>query len=111
MTYTEARREARRRHDAKRKRLIREARERGERFSTGLFRWQKEYFGLRCAYCLTWGGGGAASERLSEDHVVPLSQGGAHDLTNIVPACKRCNTRKADLSLLLWLRKERESWD
>ncbi|MFI8830536.1 HNH endonuclease [Streptomyces afghaniensis] len=28
------------------------------------------------------------------DHLVPLARGGAHSLSNLVPACQRCNTSK-----------------
>ncbi len=50
----------------------------------------------RCAYCL-----GPAD---TVDHVLPRSRGGAHEWTNVVAACARCNHRKADqlLSELGW---------
>lgn len=44
-----------------------------------------------CAYC-----GKRAKGHLTQDHVVPLSKGGAHDISNVVPACRSCNTRKLD---------------
>jgi 5-methylcytosine-specific restriction endonuclease McrA len=49
-----------------------------------------------CSYC---------NQRLplSLDHVEPLSRGGAHDPSNAVPACFRCNTSKGDTPLVLWL--------
>jgi len=42
--------------------------------------------GHRCQYC------GRQAENL--DHVVPRSQGGEHSWTNVVAACRRCNTKK-----------------
>jgi 5-methylcytosine-specific restriction endonuclease McrA len=39
-----------------------------------------------CQYC------GAPAENL--DHVVPKSRGGLHTWTNVVAACRRCNSRK-----------------
>lgn len=45
-------------------------------------------FGGRCAYCLR------KSVKLHADHIVPLSRGGDNTLTNIVPACARCNLKK-----------------
>ena len=30
------------------------------------------------------------------DHALPLSRGGAHTATNVVPACTACNSRKRD---------------
>jgi 5-methylcytosine-specific restriction endonuclease McrA len=44
-------------------------------------------FGNACAYCGRQGD-------LTEDHVVPLSRGGTDDISNIVPACRSCNSRK-----------------
>lgn len=46
-------------------------------------------FDHRCAYC-----GKRAKGHLTQDHVQPLSKGGSHTLSNIVPACKSCNSRK-----------------
>jgi HNH endonuclease len=52
--------------------------------------WQtiKEHFGHRCAYC------GRKMARLTQDHITPVSQGGAHTLQNVVPACVTCNAKK-----------------
>lgn len=43
----------------------------------------------RCYYCLQPG-------KLTKDHVVPLSKGGQHTKSNIVPACQPCNSRKGN---------------
>lgn len=37
------------------------------------------------------------------DHMDPLSKGGAHDISNLVVACKKCNTRKAAKEFIQWL--------
>jgi 5-methylcytosine-specific restriction endonuclease McrA len=42
----------------------------------------------RCAYCLR------KDLKLTIEHVVPLSRGGWHDPSNVVPACQTCNSRK-----------------
>jgi 5-methylcytosine-specific restriction protein A len=42
--------------------------------------------GYQCAYC-----GGLAT---TADHVVPRSRGGSDDPSNLVAACRRCNSRK-----------------
>lgn len=69
----------------------------------------RERDGDQCRYCrrtVNWrdrrGPGGG-----TYDHVVPVSQGGADDLANIVVSCKRCNSAKgartpaaADMELL-----------
>lgn len=44
------------------------------------------YYGERCYYC------GAPWEEL--DHRIPLSRGGQHLPSNLVPACGSCNNRK-----------------
>jgi 5-methylcytosine-specific restriction endonuclease McrA len=46
--------------------------------------------GWRCVYCGTGGG------RLTLDHVVPRSRGGASVWENVVTACAPCNLRKGD---------------
>ena len=45
------------------------------------------YFGNKCWIC------GGPFEHI--DHVKPLSAGGAHMLSNLRPACRSCNLRKA----------------
>jgi 5-methylcytosine-specific restriction endonuclease McrA len=46
--------------------------------------------GYRCQYC----GVRFAASQLSYDHVVPRAAGGRTEWTNIVTACRDCNTRK-----------------
>ena len=46
------------------------------------------YHDNRCAYC------GQDNLSLTQDHVIPLSRGGNHTISNIVPACQVCNSRK-----------------
>jgi 5-methylcytosine-specific restriction endonuclease McrA len=41
----------------------------------------------RCTYC-------GEVRPLTMDHRMPLSRGGRHELENVVPACKPCNSRK-----------------
>ena len=49
-----------------------------------------QQFRHRCAYC------GKKSKHLTRDHITPLAKGGSHTLSNIVPACQRCNSAKRD---------------
>ncbi|REE05716.1 HNH endonuclease [Marinoscillum furvescens] len=42
-----------------------------------------------CQYCGT-------GKDLTLDHLIPKSKGGKSSWTNLVTACKRCNTRKGD---------------
>jgi 5-methylcytosine-specific restriction endonuclease McrA len=44
-----------------------------------------ERWGNRCAYC------GQSALPIGMDHVVPISKGGNHTASNVVPACKYCN--------------------
>lgn len=50
----------------------------------------KAAYGQRCAYC------GQKNKRLTQDHVMPLSKGGRHEVGNIVPACLGCNASKGN---------------
>lgn len=54
-------------------------------------------FDNACAYC-------GSKDRITKDHLVPLSAGGAYELGNIVPACKSCNCSKQDKVLGAWLK-------
>ena len=48
----------------------------------------KRKYGGCCAYC------GRKTVLLQQDHIIPISKGGMHTITNIVPACGPCNSRK-----------------
>lgn len=43
--------------------------------------------GGRCAYC-------GLSRHLTIDHRIPLSREGRHEIENVLPACRPCNSRK-----------------
>lgn len=43
----------------------------------------------RCAYC-----GKRCKDKLTQDHITPLSKGGNHTLSNIIGACHNCNSKK-----------------
>lgn len=49
----------------------------------------QEHYAHRCAYC-----GKRSKGHLTQDHITPLSRGGNHTLSNIVPACRCCNSKK-----------------
>ncbi len=42
----------------------------------------------KCFYCSN------VPFKLTMDHVIPLAKGGLHTISNIVPACKSCNSSK-----------------
>ena len=48
-------------------------------------------YGNACVYC-------GAIGALHADHRVPLSRRGTNSIDNIVPACRRCNLRKHQLT-------------
>jgi 5-methylcytosine-specific restriction endonuclease McrA len=52
--------------------------------------WQemKAAYNYQCVYC------DVKTARLTMDHIIPLSRGGSHTTSNIVPACQKCNSRK-----------------
>lgn len=56
-------------------------------FTASDWKIMKEMYRFRCVYCLK-------RKPLTQDHVIPLSKGGHHDKSNIVPACRSCNSRK-----------------
>jgi 5-methylcytosine-specific restriction endonuclease McrA len=55
-------------------------------------------FGFQCAYC------GGNFDHI--DHVKPLSKGGYHCLSNLRPACKKCNQEKHNKTLFEWLQSK-----
>lgn len=73
--------------------------------------WQEslKYFDNSCAYC------GAHQDdldsSLEQDHVIPVSKGGAYKIDNIVPACKPCNTSKSTQDLIEWYKSKEYSSD
>jgi 5-methylcytosine-specific restriction endonuclease McrA len=60
-------------------------------------------FGHSCAYCLRTG------VPLQQEHLTPLSRGGEHSRSNIVPACGPCNNRKGVRDLLEYPQYERSA--
>ena len=52
-----------------------------------------------CAYC-------SADEKLEVEHVVALNDGGLHVASNLVGACRRCNSSKKDNPVEKWYRAQ-----
>lgn len=59
----------------------------------------KNEFNHACAYC-------GEVKPLAREHVIPLAKGGGYTFTNIVPACKTCNSSKKDIDMVTWFRKQ-----
>jgi 5-methylcytosine-specific restriction endonuclease McrA len=68
----------------------------GDGFTVEQWESKKEEYFYRCAYC-------NKKTKLTADHVVPIFTGGIHDINNIVPACKNCNSSKQARSLLIFM--------
>lgn len=71
---------------------------------TGSFtaeQWQKccNYFNQECAYC-------GSFEKLTVEHIIPVSKFGANKIYNIIPACPSCNYSKNDKDILDWYPKQ-----
>jgi len=50
-------------------------------------------FNETCAYC-------ECVVELTQDHIIPLSRGGLHVVLNVVPACRTCNSKKYNRTLV-----------
>ena len=60
--------------------------------------WQRKTSSGTCYYC----GKKVGTSGLTMDHVIPLSRGGRSTKDNLVPCCKRCNTRKKSSLPVEW---------
>lgn len=61
------------------------------------------FFGGECAYC---GGTPRKGQRLTRDHLDPVSGGGRTIQSNIVPACSSCNSSKGADDFREWFMKQ-----
>jgi len=60
----------------------------------------KAYFENKCSYC------GSYSEKLHQEHFVPVVKGGGYTKQNILPACQWCNTSKGQKKFFEWYYKQ-----
>ncbi len=56
----------------------------------------KTFFNHACAYC------GKPSQKLHQEHFVPVTFGGNYTINNIIPACRTCNSSKQDKNFFTW---------
>lgn len=81
----------------------RKALERGNhvvRVTSAQIRERFKQFDHCCAYC------GTAPSELQTEHFLPISKGGTHVLSNILPACQTCNYSKRALDPETWYRSQ-----
>jgi 5-methylcytosine-specific restriction endonuclease McrA len=57
-------------------------------FTVVQWRWMKALYRHQCVYC------GKLQQSMTKDHLIPLHLGGNHTVSNIVPACRSCNSKK-----------------
>ena len=80
----------------------RKAKERGQtplQVPVAALRNRFDEFGNCCAYC------GQVGD-MQIEHVEPISEGGLHDIGNIVPACLPCNYSKRTSRMESWYRRQ-----
>ena len=70
-------------------------------FTTGQWLEILNAYHYRCVYCPdTCRRCRQKKHALTQDHIIPLSKGGSHTASNIVPACRSCNSKKSNRSPL-----------
>lgn len=57
----------------------------------------KEHWNNKCAYC-------GSEENLTLDHITPKAKGGTDRITNLVCACRECNSDKGHQYWVDWFR-------
>jgi hypothetical protein len=61
----------------------------------------KQAYNFRCVYCPpTCKACHRKTHRLTQEHLTPLSKNGSHTVSNVVPACHSCNTRRQNGKVL-----------
>ncbi len=60
--------------------------------------WQQKTASGKCYYC----GETFAYKDLTMDHRIPLARGGKSSKDNLVPCCKKCNSKKNSMMPLEW---------
>ena len=51
-----------------------------------------------CTYC------GRKTGEMQIDHIIPVSKGGSNDISNLTTACARCNRKKSDKPVHIFLK-------
>jgi 5-methylcytosine-specific restriction endonuclease McrA len=93
---------------------IRQTRQTDAGGSHTTLQWYKlcEYYDFRCLRC----GKRLPFEKLTFDHIKPISKGGSSNISNAQPLCGICNSRKKDKeidyrkSIPDWINRENDIW-
>lgn len=58
--------------------------------------WQEvlKQYDCKCVYC-------GSSKNIEMDHIIPISKNGPHTKNNVIPACRRCNSKKSNKAPLV----------
>ena len=60
----------------------------------------KKLYVSPCLYC-------GSTDRITADHVIPITKGGTHSIGNLVPACLSCNSSKGNHFITEWKQRKR----
>jgi len=74
----------------------------GEMEMSGLVRDERKMY--VCEHCCIYCG---STDHLSLDHIIPVSKGGPDEGSNLVWACRSCNSSKGDKDIFYWYGLER----
>lgn len=55
----------------------------------------------KCPYC----GKSLSNTNCHIDHIIPISKGGSHSITNIIPCCSNCNHKKSASHIEEWIER------
>lgn len=69
-----------------------------QNFSDDQLEQRMSMFNFKCAYC-------PDGQFECIDHLIPLSKGGKHCLSNLRPSCKMCNNKKYNKTPMNWFRE------
>jgi len=75
------------------------AKRRAQKANNGVFTISKKeivkLYASACYYC-------GSHNKMTMDHVIPISRGGTHGIGNLVPACQSCNFSKHNYTIMEW---------
>ena len=74
----------------------------GTKKRAGKYEWLRSDYLSMCPYC-----GCDISKEFSIDHIEPVTNGGTDEPDNLAPCCRSCNSKKNNMPLILFLRRQR----